>query len=100
MLWEVIVVLFIQFQIVYGAKKNLSYYDNIWKRKQTECKESSACKKFIPDEAMNCINSCTSEKCFNLLYIDEPLEDGEIDVDRQRKFTTCLRDEVKRKKLK
>jgi len=49
---------------------------------------------------MNCINSCTSEKCFNLLYIDEPLEDGEIDVDRQRKFTTCLRDEVKRKKLK
>jgi len=44
----------------------------------------------IPDEAMNCVNKCTSESCFSEVYY-EPLEDGEIDQDRARLFVACLR---------
>lgn len=97
--WRVIALFLLCIQITYGAKRNLSYYDSIWKKKQAECKETIECRKYVPDEAMNCVNRCISEKCFGLVY-EEPLEDGEIDIERQRKFTSCLRDELKKKKMK
>jgi hypothetical protein len=48
----------------------------------------------VPDEAANCVNSCTSPLCFGQVYGPEvggALEDGEVDSERERKFTTCLR---------
>lgn len=38
----------------------------------------------------NCINRCVSEECYNEIYLDEPLEEGEIDTRREKLFTKCF----------
>jgi len=81
-----------------AVKKNMAFYDKIWKATQEECKLSDECKELIPDESANCVNKCTSENCFEKVYSKMPLEDGEIDNERNRAFTSCLREEAKRKK--
>lgn len=82
---------------VTAAKKNGAFYDKIWKVTAEECRTSDACKMLIPDENANCVNRCTSEKCYEKIYANKPLEDGEIDYDRNRAFTNCLREESRRK---
>lgn len=74
----------------------MAFYDKIWKTKLSDCKSSEECKHINPDENMNCVNNCTSVICYNRIYAAEPLEDGEIDAERNRKFISCLRDECKR----
>jgi hypothetical protein len=48
----------------------------------------------VPEEAYNCVNECTSKRCYDELYGQEkggPLEDGEVDYERARLFTECVR---------
>ena len=78
-------------------KQNQGYFEGIWKDKMKSC-VSKECSNFAPDENMNCVNNCTSPYCYDKYYALMPLEDGEIDQERYRKFTSCLREEVKRKK--
>ena len=68
-------------------------YDRQWRTRKKDC-ERDACGHLVPDEAANCVNRCTSELCFAQVYGPEAggdLEDGEVDSERERKFTTCLR---------
>ena len=68
-------------------------FDRYWKEAKKAC-ERDDCGHLVPEEAMNCVNLCTSKACFEETYTEEkggPLEDGEIDHDRNRKFTQCLR---------
>ncbi len=83
---------------VNAVKKNFAYYDKIWKAKEAKCKLSEFCSRFNAEEGMNCVNNCTSLACYNEIYSKEPLEDGEIDYERSRRFTSCLREECKKKK--
>jgi hypothetical protein len=85
-------------EYVFAAKKNMAFYDKIWKTTMDECKVSDECRVLHPDENMNCLNKCTSDKCYEKVYASMPLEDGEIDPERERVFRSCLRDEAKRKK--
>jgi len=55
--------------------------------------EAEVCSHFVPDESYNCVNKCTSAACFSEIYEANPLEDGEIDHERERLFTSCLRTE-------
>eukprot|EP00981_Chlorochromonas_danica_P008220 scaffold2066_cov229-Ochromonas_danica.AAC.4 len=71
--------------------------DKAWKAKKSKC-EKQECVHLIPEEAYNCVNQCTSQKCFADIYGREPLEDGEIDNARSRAFVICLRDEVREEK--
>jgi hypothetical protein len=48
------------------------------------------------DEGMNCVYNCLSSECYNTIYGDNPLEDGEIDVVRYRTFQNCVRKEYKK----
>jgi hypothetical protein len=64
----------------------------------------------VTEEAMNCVNNCTSPLCFQVsdiacfslslsdrleeVYGAMPLEDGEVDERRNRLFTSCLRRET------
>ena len=57
--------------------------------------EKNECSSYHIDEGMNCVNKCTSELCYNQVYSEEPLEDGEIDMVRSKKFTDCVRKEIK-----
>jgi len=58
-----------------------------------EC-ETQSCSHLPKYESMNCVNECTSKDCYNEIYKDEPLEDGEIDTKREKTFKRCLRDEA------
>eukprot|EP00899_Mesostigma_viride_P028254 jgi/Mesvir1/8613/Mv04945-RA.1 len=43
----------------------------------------------------NCMLKCTSEKCYNAIYGDDPLEEGEIDTVRGGRFRTCARSDLR-----
>ena len=79
------------------SRKQRSKGDRSWKQRKRDC-ETSTCSNLVPDENMNCVNNCTSERCFAEVYGAEPLEDGEIDHERRRRFTSCLRNEAKEQK--
>lgn len=72
--------------------KSVAKRDRLWKSKKQEC-ESNECGRFIPEEAYNCVNNCTSNVCYQEIYALEPLEDGEIDHERNGKFVACVRKE-------
>ena len=72
---------------------SVEQYDRLWRNRKKDC-ERDTCGHLIPDEAANCVNVCISQSCFNEVYGPEAgggLEDGEIDTERERTFTTCLR---------
>lgn len=77
-----------------SAKSRRQKFDRMWKTKKREC-ERNDCGHLIPDEGANCVNKCTSEYCFEEVYGENLLEDGEIDQDRARLFTNCLRKEIR-----
>jgi hypothetical protein len=60
--------------------------------------------KYLNEEGQNCINRCVSEECFDEIYALDPLEDGEVDLERGRVFTACVRRKYregrKKKKVK
>lgn len=69
--------------------------DRVWKMKKTSCEEDQ-CSHFIKEEAYNCVNNCTSPSCYEEVYSANPLEDGEIDSERNRLFVSCLRKESRK----
>lgn len=77
--------------------------DRVWKGRKSTC-EKEECSKLVPEEAYNCVNKCISPDCFDEVYADNLLEDGEIDSARSRTFTSCVRGETvaekQRKKAK
>eukprot|EP00602_Paraphysomonas_sp_CaronLab_P008039 CAMPEP_0185036160 /NCGR_PEP_ID=MMETSP1103-20130426/28715_1 /TAXON_ID=36769 /ORGANISM="Paraphysomonas bandaiensis, Strain Caron Lab Isolate" /LENGTH=108 /DNA_ID=CAMNT_0027573583 /DNA_START=18 /DNA_END=344 /DNA_ORIENTATION=+ len=81
---------------VYGKKRGTGV-DRAWKNKRLQC-EKFECSYTVLDEAMNCINNCTSPMCYQEVYGSSPLEDGEVDDKRNRLFTACLRKESKNMK--
>lgn len=40
---------------------------------------------------MNCVFQCISSVCFDAVYASDPLEDGEIDSNRERIFSKCVK---------
>lgn len=57
--------------------------------------EYYTCIQFLPEEAMNCVQLCISPMCYQEVYGDDPLEDGEIDVDRAKAFEICVKEELR-----
>jgi hypothetical protein len=55
------------------------------------------CLDLIPEEAMNCIFECWSPACFEELYGEnnDPLEPGEVDIERGQKMDECVQLELK-----
>ncbi len=82
----------VYFSLALGRANNnqRSKLDRLWKNRKESC-EREDCVHLIPEEAYNCVNNCTSRPCFEEVYAQNPLEDGEIDLDRNRQFTSCLR---------
>jgi len=56
--------------------------------------ERTVCAPYHRDEGQNCANKCVSEACYEEVYANEPLEDGEIDHYRGRLFTYCVQKEL------
>mmetsp|Transcript_46664 Transcript_46664/g.105490 ORF Transcript_46664/g.105490 Transcript_46664/m.105490 type:complete len:192 (-) Transcript_46664:150-725(-) len=86
-----------------NANNHKAKYDRYWKATKKTC-ERDTCGHLVPDEAMNCVNECTSPGCFAEVYgpgtEEGPLEDGEVDRDRERKFTSCVRKETREARMR
>ena len=57
--------------------------------------EYYTCIQFLAEEAMNCVQLCISPACYQEIYGDNPLEDGEIDIDRAKTFEICVKNEMR-----
>ena len=78
-----------------GNNNALSRIDREWRKKRASCEQEQCRHLKLPDEGENCVNACTSQRCFDEVYAANPLEDGEFDNARGRAFTACLRRETK-----
>lgn len=93
----VLVILFLLPELVSGNKRNRKRRrrDEMEIRTVRSDCAIQVCKAVVVEESMNCVLSCISPACYNRVYEDEPLEDGEIDVRRARDFEDCLKDEFR-----
>lgn len=82
-----------------GKRPAQARKDKAWQERKTRC-ENEDCVHLVPEEAFNCVNNCTSQACYTEIYAAMPLEDGEIDIDRSRAFTSCLRREQQEIKVR
>ena len=61
--------------------------------RKRECEAD--CASVHEYEQQNCVLRCQSEACYSQIYLPEELEPGEIDVQRQRQFQTCITTEAR-----
>ena len=71
------------------ARRSHNKYHRLWRTRAREC-EALCGQRLALDEAQNCIHRCTSPRCFEEVYGENPLEDGEVDNPRRRAFSACL----------
>jgi hypothetical protein len=67
------------------------------RRRQARCLRHDDCRDSSHDSGYSedCELRCISPACHNQVYADEPLEEGEIDLDRALRFRACLARQVK-----
>jgi len=75
------------------AKGPGSHADRQNSRRRGTC-EAIDCSHLHYLENANCINQCMSRACFDEVYKGRELEDGEIDVAKERLFKNCIRSEA------
>mmetsp|Transcript_19183 Transcript_19183/g.35040 ORF Transcript_19183/g.35040 Transcript_19183/m.35040 type:complete len:99 (-) Transcript_19183:44-340(-) len=66
-----------------------------WKSRKQECMRRPSCAF---DESDNCVNRCISKQCYEKVFNNNPLEDGEIDKTRSRDFLDCVKLEEKERR--
>ena len=64
--------------------------DRAFRARRREC-ETQKCAGMQPGTHMTCVTACISQSCFDEIYAEEPLEDGEVDSKRSRLFQSCAR---------
>ncbi|XP_076434711.1 uncharacterized protein LOC143274699 [Babylonia areolata] len=69
----------------YRKKRDDKKYRNAKQR----CEMSSECHGLWGVDHTKCVRICISETCYNELYGDDPLEEGEVDV-RLNSYKGCL----------
>ncbi len=73
--------------------------DSQWKARKRECQVNvELCGGMIEEERGNCVAKCISEECWEEVYGHDPLEDGELDPERGRSFTSCTRRKYREQK--
>jgi hypothetical protein len=91
------ILIFVVLWALTDGSQTLAQFERESKTKKITC-ERTTCNHLLTDENMNCVNECTSSKCYMQIYGAEPLEDGEIDTKRAREFSLCVRQETLDKK--
>jgi len=56
--------------------------------------EMDCLSRYLPEEAMNCIHECQSPDCYIQVFNINPLEPGEIDIEKGMEFEDCHRAEL------
>jgi len=63
------------------GKKGKTKFDKYQRKRKDECSQK-LCRHLPRDLNENCVNQCFSLNCFNKVYAEKPLEDGEYDGKR------------------
>ena len=64
---------------------------------RSQCREQ-ICSTLPFEESMNCVHFCTSPACYESVYGDLPLEDGEMDTRRERSYEECVQKQLDTKR--
>jgi hypothetical protein len=60
-----------------------------------DCQNEGDCSRLIPEESLNCVNECISPACYAQIFQSQPLEDGEVDIERAKAFDDCVQEELR-----
>eukprot|EP00457_Paulinella_chromatophora_P022858 gb/GEZN01025962.1/.p1 GENE.gb/GEZN01025962.1/~~gb/GEZN01025962.1/.p1 ORF type:complete len:106 (-),score=21.21 gb/GEZN01025962.1/:183-500(-) len=69
----------------------------LWKAVRRECMETHCAGK--TELEPNCVPKCVSESCWRQIYEEDPLEPGQVDYPRNRKFEQCVGKEFQAQNL-
>ena len=58
--------------------------------------EREVCGAYLMEEKLNCVSLCLSPACYETIYGDNPLEDGELDFTRAKLFDECFLSESRK----
>jgi hypothetical protein len=64
------------------------------------CLAESPCADLVLEESMNCVNRCMSETCYQEIFGDDPLEDGQLDIGRRKSFDACVKEEMRLERVR
>lgn len=66
--------------------------------RRAERSARAACAKaHAADESDDALLQCISPECRDLVYADDPLEEGEFDRERRARFEACVRENAREK---
>ena len=77
-------------------RKSSSVGTNAIQGRKREC--DTECASTDEDDRPNCVLRCQSAACYNEIFMPEELEPGEIDMQRQRAFQSCLQKEAQQQR--
>merc|ERR1711939_476893 len=73
-----------------GASRNKQTADQEMRLKKLDC-ERNTCSHLDGESRLNCNYKCISEPCYQEIYGQDELEEGEVDTERGRLFGFCYR---------
>ena len=84
-----------------AANRRRHAQDKKYRTAKRTCESDTyKCGTIIPEENMNCVTQCISQSCFENIYSDNLLEDGEIDLKRDAAFESCVKKEMYLEKMR
>mmetsp|Transcript_4464 Transcript_4464/g.8165 ORF Transcript_4464/g.8165 Transcript_4464/m.8165 type:complete len:110 (+) Transcript_4464:208-537(+) len=77
----------------FGKARGVSkaQFSRLMRNKKQQCAEKEECLKLPDDQFEACLLYCLSSQCYEKVYAEEPLEEGEVDADRWDQFQKCIR---------
>ena len=95
----VLIILLLLPQFVTSKRKRTPPKRNVLEaRKLRQHCETTVCAAYILEENLNCISACLSPACFDQVYGQDPLQDGELDFIRAKAFDECFLEETRNAK--
>mmetsp|Transcript_92634 Transcript_92634/g.135398 ORF Transcript_92634/g.135398 Transcript_92634/m.135398 type:complete len:124 (-) Transcript_92634:204-575(-) len=64
--------------------------DRELRTRRNEC-EKDVCTGLSGEGKMTCAYRCISPECFDEVYAKDEIEEGEVDTERGRQFSSCFR---------
>ncbi|KAK7506027.1 hypothetical protein BaRGS_00002749 [Batillaria attramentaria] len=97
-IWLALFIMILDAVLVFAGPPQYNYKHYTYRKKRDDkkyrnarqrCDMTSECQGIYGVEHTKCVRMCISEICYNELYGDDPLEEGEVDV-RLNSFKGCL----------
>ena len=101
---KILLILLILFSLPHlvESRKNKKYrkkLDSQIRSTRHHC-QTEVCGSYIPEESLNCVFLCVSPSCYETIYGAEPLEDGELDAYRAKRFELCAKEEIRQSRAR